>query len=106
MGSVAARSLLAGRSHAEAFDPVPYFWSDQYGLRIQVLGRPGPNDEVAVVEGSLDAPDGRFVAVYGRRGRLSGALAVSRPRQLMAFRPLLAAGATFDEAVELLEVGR
>ncbi len=106
MGSVAARSLLAGRSHAEAFDPVPYFWSDQYGLRIQVLGRPGPNDEVAVVEGSLDAPDGRFVAVYGRRGRLSGALAVSHPRQLMAFRPLLAAGATFDEAVELLEVGR
>ncbi|MDA8315748.1 MAG: FAD-dependent oxidoreductase [Actinomycetota bacterium] len=106
MGSAAARSLLAGRGHAGEFDPVPYFWSDQYGLRIQVLGHPGPDDEVVVVDGSLDAPDARFVAVYGRRGRLSGAVAVSRPRQLMAFRPLLVSGATFDEAVELLEAGR
>ncbi len=103
MGSAAARSLLAGRKDAEVFDPVPYFWSDQYGLRIQVLGHPGPADEVAVVDGSLAAPDARFVAVYGRDGRLSGALAVSRPRQLMAFRPLLLSGATFGEAVEHLE---
>jgi NADPH-dependent 2,4-dienoyl-CoA reductase/sulfur reductase-like enzyme len=106
MGSAAARSLLAGRADAEAFDPVPYFWSDQYGLRVQVLGHPAPDDEVAVVDGSLDAPDGRFVAIYGRSGRLSGALAVSRPRQLMAFRPLLAAGASFSEAVELIETRR
>ncbi|MDA8317247.1 MAG: FAD-dependent oxidoreductase [Actinomycetota bacterium] len=106
MGSAAARSLLAGRGDAGGFDPVPYFWSDQYGLRIQVLGHPGPDDEVAVVDGSLDAPDARFVAVYGRRGRLSAAVAVSRPRQLMSFRPLLVSGATFDEAVALLEAGR
>ena len=103
MGGAAARSLLAGRAAAEPFDPVPYFWSDQYGLRIQVLGRPEPTDEVAVVDGHLDAEDGKFVAVYGRKGRLTAALAVSRPRQLMAFRPLLVAGATWGEALELLE---
>lgn len=102
MGTAAARSLLAGRDLAEPFDPVPYFWSDQYGLRIQVLGRPDPADEVAVVDGRLDADDGKFVAVYGRRGRLSGVLAVSRPRQLMAFRPLLVAGATFADALQHL----
>ncbi len=102
MGSAAARSLLAGRAAASPFDPVPYFWSDQYGARIQVLGRPEPADEVAVVEGALDAEDAKFVAVYGRRGRLSAALAVSRPRQLMAFRPLLVAGASFSEALALL----
>jgi NADPH-dependent 2,4-dienoyl-CoA reductase/sulfur reductase-like enzyme len=106
MGAAAARNLLAGRAAAQAFHPVPYFWSDQYGLRVQVLGHPGPDDEVAVVDGSLDAADGKFVAVYGRRGRLSGVLAISRPRQLMAFRPLLAADATFGEALELLEAHR
>lgn len=103
MGAAAARSLLAGRAAAAPFDPVPYFWSDQYGLRIQVLGRPEPRDEVAVVDGSLDAPDSKFVAIYGRGGRLTAALAVSRPRQLMAFRPLLVAGASWDEALRVLE---
>jgi 3-phenylpropionate/trans-cinnamate dioxygenase ferredoxin reductase subunit len=99
-GAAAARSLVAGRRAAPEFNPVPYFWSDQYGLRIQVLGRPGPDDEVAVVHGSLE--EERFVALYGRSGRLSAALAISRPRQLMAFRPLLEAGATFDEARTLV----
>ena len=102
MGAAAARSLLTGRAHAEPFDPIPYFWSDQYDRRVQVLGRPEPTDEVAVVDGGLDAEDGKFVAVFGRQGRLSGVVAVSRPRQLMAFRPLLVAGATFTEARELL----
>jgi NADPH-dependent 2,4-dienoyl-CoA reductase/sulfur reductase-like enzyme len=102
MGTAAARSLLAGRVDAEPFDPVPYFWSDQYGLRIQVLGHPEPTDEVAVVDGALDADDGKFVAVYGRSGRLSAVVAVSRPRQLMAFRPLLSAGASLAEAMEVL----
>jgi len=128
MGAAAGRSLLAGRRTAPAFDPVPYFWSDQYGLKIQVLGHPDPTDEVAVVMGSLDGPAAvgrgdrapsaeeaaaagaqpdasKFVVVFGRRGRLSAVLAVSRPRQLMAFRPLLVAGASFDEAIALLEGG-
>ena len=98
MGTAAARNLLAGRADSLPFDPVPYFWSDQYGLRIQMLGHPDPSDEVAVVEGTLDE---RFVALYGRGGRLTAALAVSRPRQLMAFRPLLVAGASFGDALEL-----
>jgi len=102
MGRAAARSLMAGRHRAPAFDPVPYFWSDQYGLRIQVLGRPDPGDDVEVVDGALDAEDGRFVVVYGRNKRLSAVLAVSRPRQLMAFRPLLESGASWSEAVGLL----
>lgn len=110
MGTHAGRSLLAGRAAAEAFDPVPYFWSDQYGKKIQVLGRPDPTDDVEVVDGSLDAAgsadaggDGRFVAVYGRRGRMSAVLGVSRPRQVMQYRRLLVEGASFDEARSFLE---
>ncbi len=131
MGSAAARHLLAGRASAPDFDPVPYFWSDQYGLRIQVLGRPWPTDDVAIVHGAIPGekgstsgragdgpadtgatgaspaegtePDGKFVAIYGREGRLTAALAISRPRQLMAFRPLLVAGASWDAALALLD---
>jgi 3-phenylpropionate/trans-cinnamate dioxygenase ferredoxin reductase component len=96
-GVAAARSLLAGRADAEAYVPVPYFWSDQYDVKIQVIGHPGPDDDVVVVEGSVH--EGRFVALYGRGGRLSAALGFSRPRQLMGYRPLLEAGSSFDDAV-------
>ena len=96
-GAAAAHSLLAGRAAAEPFNPVPYFWSDQYGVKLQVLGHPGPDDDmVEVVEGSLESQ--RFVALYGRAGRLSAVVAMSRPRQLMAYRPLLVAEASWDEA--------
>lgn len=97
-GVAAARSLVHGDA-ADAFDPVPYFWSDQYGVRIQMLGLPSPTDEVSVVSG--DTESRRFVALYGSDGRLTAALAISRPRQLMAFRPLLAKGASWDEALAL-----
>ena len=86
-GAHAARSLVAGRAGATAYRPVPYFWSDQYDVKIQVLGLPGPDDEVHVVDGSVD--DGRFVAVYGRGETLTGALGFGRPRQLMGYRRLL-----------------
>jgi 3-phenylpropionate/trans-cinnamate dioxygenase ferredoxin reductase subunit len=96
LGVAAGRSLRAGRADAPAFDTVPYFWSDQYGMKFQLLGHPSPDDEVVVVDGALDGE--RFVALYGSAGRLTAAVALSRPRQLMAYRPLLSAGATLDEA--------
>ena len=82
---------------ADAYVPVPYFWSDQYDVKIQVIGHPSPDDDVVVVDGSV--PERRFVALYGRAGRLTAALGFSRPRQLMGYRPLLEAGASFDDAL-------
>ena len=67
--------------------------------KIQVIGLPGPDDEVVVVDGSVE--EGQLVALYRRGDRLRAVLAFSRPRQLMAYRPLLAAGASFDEALAL-----
>jgi 3-phenylpropionate/trans-cinnamate dioxygenase ferredoxin reductase subunit len=95
-GAAAARSLLVGRRQAVAYSPVPYFWSDQYDTKIQVIGHPRPDDEVVVVDGSLD--ERRFVALYGHEGTLSAAVGFSRPRQLMGFRPLLEARVSLDEA--------
>jgi len=40
-----------------------------------------------------------MVALYRSGDRLSGVLAISQPAKLMGYRPLLAAGASFDEAL-------
>ncbi len=96
-GVAAARSLMAGRADAPPFTPIPYFWSDQYGVRLQVLGNPGGDDEVLVTEGSLE--EGKFVALFGRAGRLRAVMAIGKPRQLMGFRALLQAGSSWDEAL-------
>jgi NADPH-dependent 2,4-dienoyl-CoA reductase/sulfur reductase-like enzyme len=96
-GALAARNLMAGTAEAEPYAPVPFFWSDQYETKIQVIGLPGPDDEVVVVGGSTE--ESKFLALYRRGDRLRAVLAFSQPRQLMAYRPLLAAGASFDEAL-------
>ncbi len=96
-GAHAARNLLAGSLAAVPFDPVPFFWSDQYAAKIQMIGLPGPDDEVVVVSGS--GHEGKMVALYRSGDRLSAVFTISQPRQLMLYRPLLAAGASFDEAL-------
>jgi NADPH-dependent 2,4-dienoyl-CoA reductase/sulfur reductase-like enzyme len=98
-GVAATRNLLRGRDAAEPYAPVLFFWSDQYATKIQVVGRPSPDDEVVIVDGSVE--ERKLVALYRHGDRLSAALAFSRPRQLMSYRPLLAAGASFDEALAL-----
>jgi NADPH-dependent 2,4-dienoyl-CoA reductase/sulfur reductase-like enzyme len=96
-GVVAAQNLLAGPDGGEPYAPVPYFWSDQYDTKIQLVGHPRPGDEVRVVRGSVE--DGRFVAIYGRHGRLRAALAFSSPRPLMAYRRLISERASWDDAL-------
>jgi NADPH-dependent 2,4-dienoyl-CoA reductase/sulfur reductase-like enzyme len=96
-GPAAARNLLAGSAAAVAYDPVPFFWSDQYATKIQMIGLPGPDDEVVVVSGS--GTEGKMVALYRTGDRLGAVLSISQPAKLMGYRPLLAAGASFDEAL-------
>jgi len=97
--TAAAHNLLAGPAAAEPFAPVPFFWSDQYDTKIQYVGAAEAGDEVRVVHGSVD--DHKFVALYGRDGRLTAALAFSMPRLLMGYRRLLADRATWDDALAL-----
>ena len=97
-GAAAARNLLlvASGGEAEPFTSVPFFWSDQFDSRIQFVGRAHGDDEVHVFAGSTD---GAFAALYGYQGRLRGVLGVSMPRMVMPFRALLAANATWAEAL-------
>jgi 3-phenylpropionate/trans-cinnamate dioxygenase ferredoxin reductase component len=94
MGAHAARRLLG---EVEPYDPVPWFWSDQYDRKIQLAGRSADADEVRIVDGSTG--ERRFVALYRRGDRITGVLAMNRPRPLLAYRKLIERGATWDEAL-------
>ncbi len=78
---------------------VPYFWSDQYGKKIQVLGHPRPSDEVTMVAGAPD--EGKWLALYVRDGYVSGIVALSQPRALMLSKELLHAPTRFEDALGL-----
>jgi 3-phenylpropionate/trans-cinnamate dioxygenase ferredoxin reductase subunit len=62
------------------------FWSDQFGSRIQYVGRHNPDDEL-VVDGDSAARD--FTAVWERGGRPVAALLVGRPHALAEWRRTL-----------------
>lgn len=94
-GAHAARTLLGA---AIAYDPVPWFWSDQYDRKIQLAGRSGPHDEIRIVDGSLE--ERRFVALFGRAGRVVGVLGVNRPAVVMRYRQRILDGLLWDDAVE------
>ncbi|MFE1955398.1 NAD(P)/FAD-dependent oxidoreductase [Streptomyces sp. NPDC059524] len=80
---VAVRNLLAGRT-VEHARPLPYFWSDQYGSRIQFAGRRREGDVPRIVEGTIE--EGSFLALYEREGRTTAALAMNRPRPFTRVR--------------------
>jgi len=99
-GEAAARRLLAEASGETpaVFDPIPWFWSDQYDRKIQLAGRPMPTDQCVVVHGSTD--EFRFVALYGDGDRLTGVLGMNRPRHVVQLRATFEEGASFSEACE------
>ncbi len=83
-GAAVARSML---DLAPEADPPAMFWSDQHGLRIQVVGHGADCDRIRV-EGALEAAD--FIAWLQRDGRPVGAMLVSRPDRLVAVRRAVA----------------
>ena len=98
-GQFAATALLRGRAASPAIQLLPYFWSDQYGLKLQMLGRPELTDEVNIV---LEEEDGKLLALFRRGEALSAVFAISKPKQLMGYRQLLLDGCLFDDALKLL----
>ena len=85
-GVAAARRILGLDSLPAA---VPFFWSDQFGLRIQLVGNARA---AAAVE--IDGHESEFVARYwSTEGRLVAALAANRPREVAALRAQLALAA-------------
>ncbi|MFK0156606.1 NAD(P)/FAD-dependent oxidoreductase [Streptomyces sp. NPDC090493] len=92
-----ARNLLASEPGLRRpFAPVPYFWSDQYEMKIQAYGHLHGHDEAVIVH---EDSRGLLVA-YRTDDRLSGVLAVGvPPKTLRGWRSLIAAGTTWHHAV-------
>jgi NADPH-dependent 2,4-dienoyl-CoA reductase/sulfur reductase-like enzyme len=87
-GVAAAERLLAGTQGAKPFAPVPYVWSDQFDLKIQIAGLPRADCTLRIVDGSLS--ERRFVALFERGTRLVAAVGFGRARQLMGYRVQIA----------------
>jgi len=74
---------------------VPYFWSDQYDVKIQCLGEPEATDTVHLVE-----DDGRkFLAYYERDGVLVGVVGGGMPGKVMKVRAKIAAATPIAEVL-------
>jgi len=74
---------------------VPYFWSDQYDVKIQCLGEPEADDVVHLVD-----DDGRkFLAYYERDGAVVGVVGGGMPGKVMKARAKIAAGAPISDVL-------
>lgn len=87
----AARRLVAGVTgvpvEGPPFSPVPSFWSDQYGTRIQSFGIPSLGlEDVRVLEGDLE---GECVVGFHHDGHLVGLVLVGMPARMVHYRSLL-----------------
>jgi 3-phenylpropionate/trans-cinnamate dioxygenase ferredoxin reductase subunit len=83
-GKVAAATLCG---QDQPFSAVPWFWSDQYDLKLQLAGLAGEHDET-VLRGNRD--DGQFSVFYLKEGRTIAVAAVNDPRSFILARNRLA----------------
>jgi NADPH-dependent 2,4-dienoyl-CoA reductase/sulfur reductase-like enzyme len=82
--ATAVATLLGGNPGNRQQAGVPYFWSDQYGVRIQFAGRRRDDDTVRIIEGD---PDQRsFLAVYERDGHPVAVLGMNQSKLFTRWR--------------------
>jgi 3-phenylpropionate/trans-cinnamate dioxygenase ferredoxin reductase subunit len=89
---VVAANILGG---AAVYDPVPYFWSEQFGRMVQYAGYHGDAERL-LWRGDPAAPT--WAACWLAAGRLVAILTVDRPRDLVQARRLIASGLPVDPA--------
>ncbi|MEV1287685.1 FAD-dependent oxidoreductase [Micromonospora sp. NPDC049679] len=88
--ATAVTTLLAGAAHPRrAHIAAPYFWSDQYGVRVQFAGHRADGDTVRLVEG--DPAQRSFLAVYERDGRPVAVLGMNQAKLFTRWRRQLRA---------------
>ncbi len=91
-GIAAARAMLGGDT---PYCEIPWFWSDQYDVNIQLVGLPAGFDET-VTRG--ERAEGSFVEFYIKDGRIDGAAAINSPRDIRFARRLMQAEKIVDPA--------
>ncbi len=97
-----AASVMCGR--LEAYDAVPWFWSDQYDLKLQAVGMSDGHDQ-SVIRGTMQSRN--FTIFYLREGVLIAADCVNRPadflmaKRLATLKPTIDVSALADERMVL-----
>lgn len=86
--SIAVSAMLRPDAPETGYRTVPYFWSDQFGSRLQFAGHLRGGERIRTVHGDLDAEAAGdpLVAVYEREGEPVAVLAIDRPRDFGAWR--------------------
>jgi NADPH-dependent 2,4-dienoyl-CoA reductase/sulfur reductase-like enzyme len=92
-GVHAAARLLGDRA---PFSSVPFFWTDQFDAKLRCVGRPSLADDVEV----LTENDTSLVAIFIRRGLVSGAVCVNAPREMAVLRRAISEHTPVSEVVE------
>lgn len=95
-----AAATICGKSKEIA--ALPWFWSDQYDLKLQIAGLNTGHDEV-VLSGD-PARDRDFTCLYLRAGQLIAADCLNRPRDFMSSKRAIAQQLPIDRA-ELMLAG-
>jgi NADPH-dependent 2,4-dienoyl-CoA reductase/sulfur reductase-like enzyme/ferredoxin len=90
---IAAHNMLSSETDRWPHLALPTFWSTQFGTSIKSVGVPTFSDQVVITQGSL--AERRFVAVYGRKGRVTAAVAFDHARWLDFYEGLIDAAAPF-----------
>jgi NADPH-dependent 2,4-dienoyl-CoA reductase/sulfur reductase-like enzyme len=90
---VAAHNMLSAGQDRRAHLALPTFWSVQFGTEIKSIGMPTCADEVVITQGSV--ADRRFVAAYGRQGRVAAAVTFDQGMWLDFYRDLIDRAAPF-----------
>jgi NADPH-dependent 2,4-dienoyl-CoA reductase/sulfur reductase-like enzyme len=90
-GQLAARNAL-NPAEAKASAAVPYFWSDWYDSRIQFVGIPAAEEILVVAEEP-------FLALYRRGDRITGALTIDRPSEIMKYRRMIGKHGSWADAL-------
>jgi NADPH-dependent 2,4-dienoyl-CoA reductase/sulfur reductase-like enzyme len=88
MSRAAAENLLAGPQGSLAFTPVPRYWSEQHGVRIQVAGQPMLGTDTVLLESPV--PGTRPITGFVRNGRLIGLVGLDSPAAVLHWTAELA----------------
>ena len=91
-GKTAASTIL-GKNNA--YDSVPWFWSEQYDCRLQMAGLPQPGDEVI----ERATPDGTLSVLSLDASGLNAIQCINQPRDYMSARKLIANNGRFDPGI-------
>jgi 3-phenylpropionate/trans-cinnamate dioxygenase ferredoxin reductase subunit len=89
-----AAATLCGK--LKPYNQIPWFWSDQYDLKLQIVGLSGDHDQV-IIRG--DFADRSFAAFYMKGDLLLAVDAINSAREFMLSKKLIAQGARIEPEI-------